>query len=310
MEQLSKSKKLARIEVLFVVLVCIFLLGILPLACRKSRSIESQMTCGVNLSSIGKAIQIYATDYDGEFPRAGSETTAWSKLVPNWLADDRYTAYGINPPDGSGGICSITSSFYLLVKYAGVLPKTFICPGDKGTTEFKPADYDVGNKELADLWDFGAEPREHCSFSYHMPYGLFTLTSSSDPGMAVAADPNPWIDSPSIKGKDPSLMGLYEPTRSKEKYKIGNAITHRAEGQNVLFMGGHTGFEEIPFCGINEDNIYTFWDGGDIRRGGLPIPGASEAADRLDSFLVNDGNPPGVPIGVTNPESLFKERNR
>jgi len=44
----------------------------------------------------------------------------------------------------------------------------------------------------------------------------------------------------------------------------------------------------LPFCGINEDNIYTFWDGGDIRRGGLPVPGASGATDRLDSFLVND----------------------
>jgi len=63
-------------------------------------------------------------------------------------------------------------------------------------------------------------------------------------------------------------------------------------------------------CIRDRDNIYTFWDGGDIRRGGLPYPLASESADRLDSFLVNDSLPPSVPIGVTNPESLFKERNR
>lgn len=306
-----KSKKLACVEVLVIVLVCLFLLGILPLACRKSRSINSRMACGVNLSAIGKAMQIYAKDYDGEFPRAGDESSQWFNLIPNWMASDRNTAYYFTSTNERViGACSITSSLYLLVKYADVSPKTFICPGEKGTSEFKPANYGEGDKELTDLWDFGPEPREHCSYSYHMPYGLYTLTTSSEPGMAVAADPNPWIDSPAVKGKDPSLMDLYKPTRSKETFKIGNAITHREEGQNVLFVGGHTDFEEVPFCGIDEDNIYTFWDGGDIRRGGLPYPLASESADRLDSFLVNDSLPPSVPIGVTNPESLFKERNR
>ena len=287
-------------------LVCLFLLGVFPLACRKSRSFESMLTCGMNLASIGKAIQIYATDYDGEFPRAGGESSVWTSRISNWAADDRYAAYDTNPADESDGAASITSSFYLLVKYADVSPKSFICPGDKGTTEFKPADYGASGKELTDFWDFGPyKPREHCSFSYHMPYGRYPLTSSSKPDiMAVAADPNPWIGSPSVKGKDPSLLGLYEPTRSKEKFKIGNAITNREEGQNVLFVGGPVCFEELPFCGIDEDNIYTFWNGKDIRRGGLPLPGSSEPQSILDSFLVNDGD---IAIG---PKPTLKEINR
>jgi hypothetical protein len=232
-------------------------------------------------------MQIYAKDYDGESPRAGGKNGIWGGRIQSWIADNPFVAYGLNA-DGTGGKVNITSSFYLLVKYTEVSPKRFICKGDKGVTEFDPADYAAKGSKLTDLWDFGPEAREHCSYSYHMPYGLYPLTTSSEPGMAVAADPNPWIDSPSVKGKDPSLMGLYMPTRTKEAFKIGNAITHREVGQNVLFMGGHTSFQELPFCGINEDNIYTFWDGGDIRRGGLPVPGASGAADRLDSFLVND----------------------
>ncbi|MHC4748532.1 MAG: Hint domain-containing protein, partial [Planctomycetota bacterium] len=50
-------------------------------------------------------------------------------------------------------------------------------------------------------------------------------------------------------------------------------------------------FEKRSFCGINDDNIYTFWDGGDPRDGttnGRPILG-SEPQGRLDSLLVHDG---------------------
>jgi hypothetical protein len=269
------------------------------------------MKCGLNLSQIGKAIQVYAKDYDGEFPRAGGENCQWAKMIPNWMASDRDTAYyftSIN--DRVVGACSITSSFYLLVKHADVSPKFFICPGEKGVTEFKPADYGEGDKELTVLWDFGHEPREHCSYSYHMPYGPYSLTTSSEPGMAVAADPNPWIDSPSVKGKDPVLLAGYNPNGRRKETNIGNAVTHQKDGQYVLFMDTHVSFAKQPFCAVNDDNIYTYWNGGDIRRGGLPFPGASEPTDRLDSFLVNDADPPGMPIGIPNPPSLFEEKNR
>lgn len=305
MGQLSESKKLARIEVLVVVLVCLFLLGIFPLACRKSRLIDFRMTCGINLSSIGKAMQVYAKDYDGEFPRAGGKNSVWSSGLYKWAANDRNAAYGLDPKDGSGGAVAITSSFYLLIKYAGISPKSFICPGDKGVTEFNPVDYGARGKELTEFWDFGAyEPREHCSYSYHMPYGLFPLTSSSEPGMAVAADPNPWMYSPSAKGKDPILLAQFNPDAGFEAAKIGNAITHKESGQNVLFMDGYVYFERHSFCGINNDNIYTYWNGGDIRRGGLPFSGTSEPTDRLDSFLVND------PRAAIGPKPTFKEINR
>jgi hypothetical protein len=165
MEQISKLKRMTRIDVLIIVFVCVFvsflILGIVLPALYKARNTSYRTKCGYNLSAIGKAMKIYAKDYDGEFPRAGGESSIWSPRISNWAADDRYAAHDINPTDDSDGAASITSSFYLLVKYAGVSPKTFICPGDKGAKEFKPTDYVAGNKELTDLWDFGAEPRGH-----------------------------------------------------------------------------------------------------------------------------------------------------
>jgi prepilin-type N-terminal cleavage/methylation domain-containing protein len=293
-----RKKGFTLVELLVVIAIIALLMGILMPALARVRQIAFRMVCGTNLSGIGKAMLIYSNDYDDEFPRAGGRNSTWAFGISNWLADNRFAAYGLGA-DGSGGMATITSSFYLLVKYAEVTPKSFICKGDSGTTEFKPTDYAAGDRDLIDLWDFGPQANEHCSYSYHMPYGLYALTTSSEPGMAVAADRNPWMTSPAAEGKDPALLSSYNPEGGKEMVNVGNAIAHQEDGQNVLFMDSHVGFEKQPFCAINDDNIYTYWDGGDIRRGGLPMAGTTEPTDRLDSFLVNDaeGGAPPPPKG-------------
>jgi prepilin-type N-terminal cleavage/methylation domain-containing protein len=291
-----KRKGFTLVELLVVIAIIALLMGILMPALSRVRQIAFRMVCGTNLSGIGKAMLIYSNDYDDEFPRAGGRNSQWAQMIPNWMADNRYAAYGLSA-DGSGGSATITSSFYLLVKYAEVTSKSFICKGDSGTTEFKASQYNAGNLENIDFWDFGPgdAPREHCSYSYHMPYGLYALTSSSEPGMAVAADRNPWIASPGAEGKDAAILSSYVPTGGKEIINQGNAITHQEDGQNVLFMDNHVSFMKEPFCGVNDDNIYTFWSPGlDIRIGSYPLPNASEPQDRLDSYLVHDaeGGPP------------------
>ncbi|MBW7988636.1 MAG: prepilin-type N-terminal cleavage/methylation domain-containing protein [Planctomycetes bacterium] len=289
-----RKKGFTLVELLVVIAIIALLMGILMPALAKVRQIAFRMVCGTNLSGIGKAMLIYSNDYEDEFPRAGGRNSVWSFGLANWMADNRFAAYGLGA-DGSGGNATITSSFYLLVKYAEVTPKSFICKGDSGTTQFKPTDYAAGDRDLIDLWDFGPLGNEHCSYSYHMPYGLYSLTTSSEPGMAVAADRNPWITSPAAEAKDPALLSSYDPLGGREMVNIGNSISHQEEGQNVLFMDSHVSFEKQPFCAINDDNIYTYWDGGDIRRGGLPMPGVSEPTDRLDSFLVNDAEGGAAP---------------
>jgi len=284
MSKRDKSKKLGPVEVLVLAFVCLLVLAIFRPAARKLRFYAHRINCEKNLSKIGNAMLAYANDYDGEFPRSGGRNSVWAVNIPDWKAANRYSAYGLSE-DGSGGQGSISSCFYLLVKYMNVAPKTFVCPPDAGTTEFKLADVDAGNKELIDLWDFGPNPDFHCSYSYHMPFGQYSLTTSSEPGMTVAADRNPWMDSPAAIAKQ--FPGLFNPDGGKESVKYGNAIAHGEKGQNVLFVDGHVSFEKKAFCGIDNDNIYTFWDGGDIRYGATPARG-SEPMDRIDSLLVND----------------------
>jgi hypothetical protein len=67
------------------------------------------MVCGINLSGFGKAMLIYAQDYEDEFPRAGAPGMTMN--------------YG--PPP-------ISETLYKLIKYADVTPKSFVCRGTRG----------------------------------------------------------------------------------------------------------------------------------------------------------------------------------
>jgi prepilin-type N-terminal cleavage/methylation domain-containing protein len=290
-----KRKGFTLVELLVVIAIIALLMGILMPALSRVRQLAFRMTCGTNLSGIGKAMLIYSNDYEDELPRAGGRTTEWG-AVRDWTADNRYTAFGVSPADNTGGNASISSCFYLLVKYAEVTPKSFICKGDAGTTEFKlsemtniPTDF-----ELIQAWDFGpaAESPEHCSYSYHMPFGLYALTVSSEPGFAVASERNPWIVSPAAQA---GAFATFTPdinpyTGSNEDAKAGNAIAHQNEGQNVLFLDSHVNFEKRSYCSVEDDNIFTISnnpDTGDVY-GTQPPTSQFDPMNRKDTVCVHD----------------------
>jgi prepilin-type processing-associated H-X9-DG protein len=253
-------------------------------------SIAYRLYCGTNLSGIGKAMLIYANDFDDQFPRAAGPNSKWGP-TPNWQAVARAEAYGLN--DGPGQ-ATISANFYLLVKYTEVSPKSFICKGDtdkdkgdKGATEFTLSKYKVRGKDFVDLWDFGPDPSKHCSYTYHIPYGPYPLTTSSDPSMAVASDRNPWLASPSRHARSNKDFQAFDPNGTRECIKRGNAFEHREDGQNVLFVDGHTSFEKESFYDVNDDNIYTVQNGADIKKGIRPTLD-SQPANKNDSVLVHD----------------------
>jgi prepilin-type N-terminal cleavage/methylation domain-containing protein len=292
-----KRKGFTLVELLVVIAIIALLMGILMPALSRVRQLAFRMTCGTNLSGIGKAMLIYSNDYEDELPRAGGRSTEWG-AVANWMADDRYQAFNVNRTNNTGGNASISSCFYLLVKYAEVTPKSFICKGDAGTTEFKLSEFsDVvpTDFELIQAWDFGPSgtATEHCSYSYHMPFGLYALTVSSEPGFAVASERNPWLDSPAGSATD---FGLFTPdinpyTGSNEDAKFGNAVAHQSEGQNVLFLDSHVNFEKRAYCSVEDDNIFTVstvTGTGDVY-GRQPNANASEGPEnRKDTVCVHD----------------------
>jgi hypothetical protein len=113
--------------------------------------------------------------------------------------------------------------------------------------------------------------------------------------MAVAADRNPLLPSPFGDAKPAPVSGFWA---DRESAKSCNAVQHQDEGQNVLFLDSHVNFEKTAIGGINEDNFWTHWIGGDIRVGAVPpVGGQINITDprRADSVLVTDGE--GTPGG-------------
>jgi prepilin-type processing-associated H-X9-DG protein len=115
--------------------------------------------------------------------------------------------------------------------------------------------------------------------------------------MAVAADRNPWINSPAGKVKDfASFKPDIEPwNATPQAARKGNSLSHGQDGQNVLFLDGHVSFEERPYCGLDKDNVYTcssdFTRHGDAL-GFQPVAGPAFAPmNRRDSLLVHDPAP-------------------
>jgi hypothetical protein len=289
--------------VLSVVLAFLVFGLLMPMHVR-AQSESLRDVCAAHLASIGKAMRVYANDYEGKLPRAGGRNSNWAPV--NWCALTRSRpgiagAYGVIASDGTGGNCTISSCFYLLIKYAEVSPKVFPCPEDPCVSEFTlsaEGSNATGITDLIQAWDFGAQPSRHCSYAYHSPWGVYALTTSNDPNMPVAADRNPYIASPGQKAaktflnpSDPAIVFAGK-VGSEACQKYGNSTVHKGEGQNVLFLDTHVSFKNRPFCGLEDDNIYTvstFADRGDSM-GVIPMtiaPGASPR-NRRDSVLVHD----------------------
>ncbi len=291
------------VELLVVIAIIALLMGILMPALARVRQLAFRMTCGTNLSGIGKAMLIYANDYEDELPRAGGRSSTWGGMPSNtaWTAADRRLAFTLGT-DGSGGTASISSCFYLLVKYAEVTPKSFVCKGDAGTTEFKLSDVTglPANFELIDAWDFGqpGDSQKHCSYTYHIPFSQYALTTSNEPGFAVEADRNPWIFSPAAgmatwANFKPDVTYTGGVAGNSDQAKAGNAIAHQNDGQNVLFLDSHVEFAKRSYCSIEDDNIYLIsrdLTKGDIYGVAPPIPTGTACvpANRKDSVLVHD----------------------
>jgi prepilin-type N-terminal cleavage/methylation domain-containing protein len=292
-----KRKGFTLVELLVVIAIIALLMGILMPALSRVRQLAFRLTCGTNLSGIGKAMLLYSNDYQDELPKAGGRNSAWG-AVAAFDAPSRQLAYGTDT-QGSGGAATISSCFYLLVKYTEVTPKSFLCKGDSGTNEFKLSDLGAppaAGFELIDAWDFGpaGESWKHCSYSYHFPFGLYALTVSSEPGFAVAADRNPFLPSPAGTARD---LGLFKPDLTtggfggtSDQAKQGNCNAHQLDGQNVMFLDTHVTFEKRAYCSVEDDNIYLLSRNpqtGDAYGTIPPVPGVT-ITNRKDSVLVHD----------------------
>lgn len=270
-----KRKGFTLVELLVVISIIALLMAILMPALAKVKQLAHRMVCGTNLSGIGKSMIMYSTDNHEEYPIAGPSKQGRWGTTAGWQAQDRLQVW-------SGGTATITSSFYLLIKFADAQPKQFVCRGDVGSDIFKLSEaFGIlpETDDLTEAWDFGPpatkaglpSPGKFCSYSYNMPYywgttESYPVSTVTNPGCAIAADRNPFFDKnaePIITAPvtadnplpklDPVELSYQDPG------KRSSCSAHQRDGQNVLFNDSHVKFERFPNCGVNNDNIYNYW---------------------------------------------------
>jgi type II secretory pathway pseudopilin PulG len=302
-----KRKGIAWVELLVVVFCVVLLILVLVPGLRRSRQTLLRLMCRTNLEGLGQAMEVFADDNEGRYPRAGGAGATWT---PDGALLSWYGGIDFEEPSAFGyvlneygffktpGKATITSSWYLLIKYYNLSPKHFVCKSDVGASEFKMHNYypppyvppDGHPVTLQDVFDFGLGgrsrsrrtgeplpwPGQVVSYAYHMPYSSdggpsFKLTAGSNPATPVAADRNPYLDK-NATDVDPN----------------SNSAAHQGLGQNVLYMDGSVRFERSPKVGIGGDNIYTY--GGGPEGTGPAANGEGFPADRDDAYLVSEQN--------------------
>ena len=321
-----KRKGFTLVELLVVIAIIALLMGILMPALARVRQIAYRMVCGTNLSGIGKGILVYAQDNDEDYPTSGHMPTIPTQIVTwatgtaiaDWKANDALTAFG----GSRANAATISSNFYLLVKYADLTPAQFVCKGD-GIKAFQlstetgvPSGF-----ELTDAWDFGARPGDHCSYSYQMPFASTTYSANpastmTNPGSAIAADRSPYCDTKAVEyldgvglDDDPPTWDTTTGDGYTDPDKTTNSAPHQRDGQNVLFNDTSVRFANFPNCGVSNDNIWKHWptasppkpalqedrEGmGTTQRTGFAVtPGGAQMVPRgtEDAFLINQKQP-------------------
>ena len=71
----GRVRGLSLTEVVVLAAVLSLLMVGVILFLRPARSTAFRMTCGVNLASLGKAMFVYANDYEDLYPSAGGESS-------------------------------------------------------------------------------------------------------------------------------------------------------------------------------------------------------------------------------------------
>jgi prepilin-type N-terminal cleavage/methylation domain-containing protein len=292
-KNMMKRKGFTLVELLVVIAIIALLMGILMPSLARVRVIANRMVCGSHLSGIGKSMMMYASDYRNKYPRAGLSNSTWCATgrIAQW--DTKYCK------DAFQGGATITSSFFLLVRFGDALTKQFVCAGDNDATEFQLSSVTTTIKDLTEAWDFGNDPGLHCSYSMQLPYSDIALNVQSASSSPLAADRNPYLDKNAanyISGMSRGAAPSFTDNEYSDPDLTGNAAAHERKAQNVLFNDGHVEAEAFPNCGYNYDNIWKYWNTtkpamDEMQVGGTaPKPGVALPKSKDDACLVNDKN--------------------
>jgi prepilin-type N-terminal cleavage/methylation domain-containing protein/prepilin-type processing-associated H-X9-DG protein len=269
--QPRSTKGFTLVELLVVIGIIALLISILLPALNRAREQGNRVKCASNLRQIGLAIQMYANDNKGNFPRTRFDTGSAGVVAGTQNAT-------ISDPFAQGVANCVTSSFFLVLKTQDLTSEVFVCPSS--SAERAQFNFNGSNQQSGaqNVWNFSnsGDPASVISYSYIVPFPTsnarnqgFKLNFTLSSDFAIAADMNPGNVPAGNTAQADQVSGVaYNSARSF--MQKANSNNHNGDGQNVLYADGHAEFQTTPFAGMiitgngnasfnptYRDNIYT-----------------------------------------------------
>ena len=239
-----RSHAFTVVELLVCIAIMSILLAILLPAAEKIRHRGYIDACASNLRQIGQAMEIYAGENHGSYPR--------TIYLPDQPPVEGTNPAAINPFAAGGPQANdVTAALFLLLRAQHLPARIFICPYDD------VVEYEADTADAQSRSNF-TDYKKNCGYSLANPYPSsaaaalgYRWVNKFRADFALASDVNPGTDAP----RDDVLTPM--PNSPVSLLTKANSANHEKEGQNVLFGDGHVVYLITPFCGVANDNIFT-----------------------------------------------------
>jgi prepilin-type N-terminal cleavage/methylation domain-containing protein/prepilin-type processing-associated H-X9-DG protein len=251
MSKQTRRKGFTLVELLVVIGIIALLISILLPSLNRARETANRVKCGSNMRQIGQAIQLYANENKGNYPRTYYNPASPATGLYD-ATNGSATADPFNPLGTANDVCR---AMFLLIRTQDITPEVFICPSSNDEKDT----YGNAAGESAQ-WKVTFSKPNNLSYSMANPYpdtnavnNSYKLNSTTGAEFAIAADKNP----EGTPGGTYDVTAATTPTSATSFMQKANSPNHQGQGENVLYGDGHAEFQQNPFCGSKRDHIYT-----------------------------------------------------